>query len=204
MDLCRRAIDISASLKSGYYSAHAGFTHDLQPAHLGRPDLQAALSEESINKRDICLELLIESARDLADYGRSRGIVFLMENNVAAPIMGEMGPKLLLCLTGQDLVELVAEVNHDNFGLLIDVGHLKVTANALKFDRHGFIDLVGPHIKAWHLSDNDGLSDQHLPLSPDSWFLPRLKEFQVLGAALELTPTDVKNISSSIRIVENA
>ena len=57
-----------------------------------------------------------------------------------------------------------------SFFLLIDVAHLKVSANSLGFDRLKFLKSVYPWIRACHLSDNDGLSDSNESVKEDSWF----------------------------------
>ncbi len=202
LEHCRQAIDLSTQLGAGYYSAHAGFAFDLPPTHLGRPDLQAALPKKLFTDLSSCHEMLVQSARTLTDYGRPRGVRFLIENNVSAPAVGQTGKELLPGLRAEDLVQLVRDVDDDNFGLLIDAGHLNVTANALDFDRHRFLDLVGPYMSAWHLSHNDGLTDQHQPLTADDWFLPRLKEINVLGLTLEFSRASMDSIFGSLDIVE--
>ena len=204
LDHCRRAIDLSARLGAGFFSAHAGFTYDLPPSCLGRPVIQAELPMRLFNDPDRCREVMAQSARTLARYGAGQGVRFLIENNVSAAAVGRTGPRLFLGLTAQDLLQLVEEVAHPNFGLLVDVGHLNVSAQALDFNRHEFIDLVGPCISAWHLSRNDGLTDRHEPLRGDEWFLPRLKEVKALGLTLEFSQAGMESISASIDIVGKA
>ena len=49
----------------------------------------------------------------------------------------------------------------DNVGLLIDVAHLKVSSNVLKFDKINFLNKCDSWIKGYHLSDNDGTRDSN-------------------------------------------
>ena len=61
------------------------------------------------------------------------------------------------------------ENTNENVNLLIDVAHLKVSSNSLKFNQTMF-EICDPWIKAYHLSDNNGLSDTNEPFSEDAWF----------------------------------
>ncbi len=70
-----------------------------------------------------------------------------------------------------ELVNLVAEVNRPNLGVLLDLGHLNVTSGTLGFDRNTLIDEVAPHLLGFHLSDNDRLADRNWPVGADSWIV---------------------------------
>jgi hypothetical protein len=49
---CRAAIDLSSRLGGAVYAAHAGFTADVSPEILGKPERQAALAEDSLTTYD--------------------------------------------------------------------------------------------------------------------------------------------------------
>ena len=63
-----------------------------------------------------------------------------------------------------------------NVKLLIDVAHLKVSAKTLQFDAIKMLNECSEWTFAYHLSDNDGISDSNQPISLDSWFWPYLKQ----------------------------
>ena len=71
-------------------------------------------------------------------------------------------------------------------GLLLDTGHLTVSAHALQFSPIEFIDTMRYHIKAFQISENDGTADTHLPITSTSWFLAELKEFPEAPVTLEV------------------
>ena len=76
---CRRAIDLCSEFGARYYSVHAGWSFDPEPRHLGRElyHLEAMdLAESRAILKDAC--------KDLARYGRERGVGLLLENNVVA------------------------------------------------------------------------------------------------------------------------
>jgi sugar phosphate isomerase/epimerase len=63
----------------------------------------------------------------------------------------------------------------DSVGQLIDVAHLKVSANSLNFDPVSMLDICHDRIMAYHLSDNNGLEDSNQKFGDDAWFWPYLK-----------------------------
>jgi sugar phosphate isomerase/epimerase len=109
-----------------------------------------------------------------------------------------------LCATAEDFLRTFVDVGSQSLGLLVDVGHLKVTANALGFSRHEFLDTVGGHVVAFHLSDNDGMDDQNLPFGDDAWFLPRLNEFPKATMILEAYRLDHEQIRSCCETIKRA
>ena len=63
-----------------------------------------------------------------------------------------------------------------NVGVLLDVGHLKVSAESLGFSADAAVRTMASHIMALHLSDNDGAQDSNQPIREGSWFWPVLSE----------------------------
>lgn len=163
---CMNAIDIAADLGAPFFSVHSGFCVHAKPADLGK-DFTALpkFAKERGN------HIFIESLKNLVDYAVSKNIDLLIENNVVSSFNLVDGKnELLLGVTEDELLEIFEAVKRDNLGLLLDVAHLKISANALKFDPIDFIDGVAHKIKALHLSDNDGKRDTNDPISTNSWF----------------------------------
>ena len=91
----------------------------------------------------------------------------------------------LLMTDADEIVGFMADVGRPNVGFLIDMGHTKVSATALEYDPQAFLTRVAPHVRALHLSDNDGQEDQSLPFGREAWFFPRLKEFRSVPWVIE-------------------
>src|SRR3989344_4212078 len=49
----------------------------------------------------------------------------------------------------------------ENFGMLLDVGHLNVASKWYKFNRENFVAELDGWVRALHLHDNDGTADYH-------------------------------------------
>jgi sugar phosphate isomerase/epimerase len=191
--LCRAAIDLSATLGSPVYAAHGGYTADVSPDLLGRPERLASLHADDFADRDDAYATLVESAQALGAYGREQGVRFLVENHVLANRAGAVGRQLLLMVGPDDLTCLARDVD-DGLGVLVDVGHLKVSAATLGVDVHEALDALGPFTSALHLSDNDAVVDDHRPFGDDAWFLPRLRDFPDACLTVELMAVPVEGI----------
>ena len=87
-------------------------------------------------------------------------------------------------------------------GLLVDVAHLKVSAKTLNFDPNRYLRKLNKFIKAYHLSDNNGLSDQNRNVEKNSWFWKHIKK-DVDYCTLELKDLRVTNLKRQIRLVKN-
>lgn len=163
------ALRISAKLKSPFYSVHAGFISD--PIAFGTnsyvfPETASEHAQHTAFER-FCsaLEIILTEARKL-------DLRILVENNVCTE---ELKGKLLL-QTAEEFEELFACVPDSNLGILLDFGHLNVTARTFEFNHLSFISKLAARIGAFHVHDNNGLSDEHKPITADSWELEVLQQ----------------------------
>lgn len=84
--------------------------------------------------------------KEITDYIKGKNLVICIEN--------------LHRFTGEvdELLHIVNSVGGDNIGICLDTGHL----NLLSKDQEGFIRKAGKHLKALHIADNEGNTDQHM------------------------------------------
>ncbi len=197
---CRRALELSAKLGAPSYAAHAGFTADLPPQLLGDPVAQAGLPEDYFWPKAACLETLAESVSLLVEHGSRFGVEFLIENHVHAGKRPDS--PLLLCWEATEIIRL-AEMLDGKFRLLVDFGHLKVSAESGGFSAAEFMDRVGSWIRAFHLSDNSGATDEHRPFDGQAWFLPFLRRHAEVPCTLEFDRAGRGEILRAQQAVEN-
>lgn len=197
---CRRAVDLCHEFNAPFFSVHAGFAFAGKPENLGSDVTR--LPRISLEEAH---EIFVKSLRVLCSYAAQKQIRIAVENNVVHPFNLVGGKNRVgLCATAEDMLRTHADVGADNLAFLIDVGHLKVTANSLRFDRQTFLDKVGPYVAAFHLSDNDGTADQNLPFGDEAWFLPRLADFPQATVILEAYSLDISTIIQTSQVIGRA
>jgi sugar phosphate isomerase/epimerase len=162
----QKAIDLSARCGAAFYSVHSGFALDLNPEDLGKPEAQAQMAKVPYEH---AYRIFRESVRQLSAQAKARGVRLLIENNVLA--REQTGRESPLMMTEPlEIARFLRELNDTNVGLLLDVGHAKVTAAALGFEPGRYFEELAGWIGAIHLSDNDGERDNNQPFGEEAWF----------------------------------
>lgn len=190
LKLCKEAVDIARSLGSEFYSVHAGFTFDSSGKELG--------NKEQMKLKRIPIELakkqFIANLYELCAYASQYNIKIAIENNVLAQYAAQE-QDLYLGVTTNDLIEILAKVNHRNLYILLDLAHAKVSNTFLKFGLDDMIDRLEDHIIAVHISENNGHFDQNIKLDKNSILLPYLKKLHnkvIVLESYDLSPIVIK------------
>ena len=79
--------------------------------------------------------------------------------------------------TYEEIEELMCSLP-DHVGILLDLGHFNISSNILGFNRNKAIDNPTNYfsrIKEIHISENNGIKDEHLAVKENSWQLDVLK-----------------------------
>ncbi len=180
LDMVSNAIDFAVHIGAPFYSVHAGFITD--PEFFDGTSFVFP-SPRSPDQADCAVSRFTTAMKTVVDYAERRGIGILIENNVCSE---QLRGKLLL-QTAEEFLSLFSVLQSSHLGLLLDTGHLNVSAHTLGFDRASFIDKMVPYIKAMHIHDNNGIADTHQPIEPSSWVLEILRrpEFAALPLVIE-------------------
>lgn len=75
----------------------------------------------------------------------------------------------------EEFDRLLSAIGSSQLGILLDVGHLKLSAIANQFNPMDFIREFRPRIRACHVHENNGKKDSHLPLTLQSDLWPWLE-----------------------------
>src|SRR5581483_4224646 len=121
------------------------------------------------------LDRLVAALEVAIDRAEALGVELLIENSVFTEALRG---KLLLPKP-EDFLALFRRLGQRRLGLLVDTGHLNVTARTVGFDRLAFVDAVEPYVRAFHVHDNDGFADSHLPVGEGSWVLDVLARLEL-------------------------
>jgi len=161
----RQAIQLAARLDRKTYSFHAGFRIDPHVGELGQQ-----LRKQKLLSRQAALDLFGDRVAMLAEEAKLEGVSLLVENNVINRKNLEIFGEDPLLLTDPNEMSWFMENCPSDVGLLLDVAHLKVSANTRSFNMVEAHEQVKRWVKGYHLSDNDGSKDTNYPISEESWF----------------------------------
>jgi sugar phosphate isomerase/epimerase len=197
ISLAKNAIKLSAALQRPIYSFHAGFLLDPKVSELGK-----RIDAPHINDRNVCMELFLERIANLAEYASSNNVQLLIENNVISDSnIKRFGEDPLLMTTPKE-AKFIMENTPSNVNMLLDVAHLKVSANSLGFDRRDMFSACDDWIKAYHFSDNDGKSDSNKSIGAASWFWPHVKKNENYYT-LEIYNSGINELKEQVNITND-
>ena len=191
------SINLAALLGGKYYSFHAGFLLDPKLNELG-----SQIRKKSIYSRDISVDLFVKRVKKLALFASKKNITLLIENNVLSlKNFNEFGQNILLMVDYKESAEIMKKINLENVKMLIDVAHLKVSSNSLNFNPKVFLEHLDEWIAAYHLSENDGTSDDNEKFREDSWFWPFLKK-DLDYYSIEVYNTTINELKDQKKLAE--
>lgn len=190
------AVELSASLGSHVYSFHAGFLGTPTVSDLGRN--WGVLNKLGLDEG---IELFAGSVARVNNFARERGVRLLVENNVLTIGTATANGEDVLLMTSAESIRSILACLPADIGLLMDVAHFAVSAQTLGFDASSSLRDLAPLIGGYHLSDNDGLSDNNEPVREDSWFWNDLNA-EVPYATLEIHPDKVGSYADQVALTE--
>lgn len=167
----KKAITLTAKHGGKYYSFHAGYLLDPQPSELGKK-----IKKKILNDRRDGLTQFVKHVNELAIFAQQYKITLLIENNVISKANFESFNCNPLLMTESDETQSIFSQVEENVKLLIDVAHLKVSANTLNFNPVEYLEQFSDITAAYHISDNNGLEDSNEPFTEDSWFIGHIRK----------------------------
>lgn len=166
----KKSIDFCANSSINFFSFHTGFRID--------PDINFKFNPYNIPEYETSFNTFKESVAEIADYAETSGVKVAIENNALSEynlINGEN--KLLLMCELWEFERLINEIKSANLGILLDIGHLKLTSNLLKYDANEFINKLKDKIFAVHVHENNGRVDEHRCTKEGDWSFAILNRY---------------------------
>ncbi len=186
-------IEFCAEFNIPAFSVHSGFACSMTIHHFSKPISMLPACELAH-----AYELFAASLEKALARARDNGVALLVENNVLTADNLSDGKNLHLLLSnGREIVSFFERFGLESgLGLLLDLGHLKVSASSLELPFEEEVALVAPFVRQVHIHDNNGVVDQHLPLDDASglWNV-----FAYLGAASWILEQPGLNRESALR-----
>lgn len=193
---CINGLNLSNKIRAKFFSAHAGFCLDPDPHELG-----AALNVKKNFDKNKHFSLFVESIERILTVAKKNRIKFLIENNVLTNenYINKINP--LFAVSSSQILEIFSKIKDNNFGLLFDTGHFKVSAETLSFDIDKEFKKINHLVEAIHHSDNDGKSDTNSRLGDDYWFKKYLKKTKNLLHVIEVKNLEYSDINEQLNYI---
>ncbi len=193
----KKALDFCQDLGIQLFTVHAGFRAD--------PDSNFRFHQEHVASYKKAFTTFVESLEEINRYAQERGVRIAVENNVLSDynVVDGGNPFLLLC-EAEEFERLCERIPSTNVGILLDLGHLKVTSHWLNFERYHFINKVKDRVFAIHLHENNGQVDEHRELDETSWCFEIItrKCFRGLPVVVESWGLNVDQAVQQVSLVQ--
>lgn len=194
----KKSIDISNSIGAKDYSFHPGFVTDISPKEIG-----IITKTTNFNDRNVCIQRVLKNLFTLSRYAKKKGVRLLVENNVMKKSSYDFLGKDTTIMSRPEEINFIMERVPKNIKLLMDVAHLKVSSNVLGFNKVAAFKSVKKWIRAYHLSDNDGMHDSNDLFNEKSWFVNLLSKKNIRYASVEVYNSDINKLKNQIKIAKN-
>lgn len=202
INFIKSSINLAQEIGIDRYTVHAGYTKNFQP----NPEGGYFITDNSQGiSREQATRIMLQTLSDIQDYAAERKMKIGAEN--LFPI--DTAPESSLLCTPFDVFGFLDSVAEDeHIGLLLDLGHLFISANYFGFDKDDFIKTLDKKyhhkILGIHLSGNDGKSDQHGQLSPDCWQLETVQKFnlKMIPVTIESRGLEANEVLKQYQMVE--
>ena len=192
----KKSINISSKLNSKYFSFHGGFLFNPNIKDLGKK-----FAKVKLQNRKKSMKLFLNRVNLLAEEAKKNNVKILIENNVITKENYKRFNRDPLLLTHpKEIIDFFKKC-HKNVGLLLDVGHLKVSAKTYGFNLFKAHEMLKPYIEGYHLSDNDGLKDSNKEFTKNSWFFNGLKK-DVKYISIEVYSKNLKKLKSLQHLIK--
>ena len=162
----KKSILLTKQMKAKYFSFHAGFRIDPNAKSLGKK-----LEFYKLLERSVALRIFKKNLLKINSYAKKRKVKILVENNVITKKNLDLFKDNPLLLTNPKEIINFFKLLPKDIGLLLDVGHLKVSSKSENFDLKKAIKKLNKLIKGYHLSENNSIADQNKPLKKKYGFI---------------------------------
>ena len=199
IDHCIFNLELCYEEQTDFYAAHAGFCLDPNPNQLGKK-----ISSSSSSSKEKHFDIFLKSVNEIILHAKKLDIIFLIENNVLSNEnwIANKARNPFLCCSSDEIVKLFESIDSNNFGLLLDTAHLKVSSKSLSLNLDEEYVKIKKYIKAIHHSDNEGLEDTNSILSKKYWFLDYMTNHYDLPNVIEVKNLSIEQLKTQLDLLK--
>lgn len=162
IDFYKKTIDLLFKMNIKVLSIHAGFYIDVDPSEIGK-----SISFNSAYDKKKSIDRFIVAYNLINDLCKKNGITLYLENNVISfqNYKNFNYNNYFMMTDSKSILEIKKQLD---FKFLLDYAHLYVSSNTLGLDFLQEVKALSGIASWYHISDNNGIVDQHLPLESNS------------------------------------
>lgn len=166
--LVTNALELSCLISSPLYGLHPGYLSQATKVEEGK-----FVFTNKITSYANALDNAVMFISNFASQFKRRRVKLLVENLFPEPDNNHS-----LCCTFGEICEFMNQAPQE-VGLLLDLGHLNVSSKLRDFDRdlflYKYLEAFADRVFEVHLSENNGILDEHLAIKEKSWQLNAIK-----------------------------
>lgn len=202
IDHVKTAIDFCNQIGAKLYTFHPGFLTDPDGSNLSSINYDFQWNNDKLkgNKYKSAYERMIRSLGIIIKYAKNQNVRIAIETE------GSFQRKdHLIMQHPEEYHKFMKEFDPDDIGINLNIGHLFLASKAFDFIIGDFINTVQKYIVAMELSHNNGIVDQHLPLTRSGWYWPLIfdKRFRESLKILEYRNTPIHSIVENINLFKS-
>jgi len=191
LSLAKFAIDISSEIGSPFYGVHSGFRLNLQPKDLGQVKQIYPLMTKNQS-----VDIFRRSLTELGKYASKRNVSLLVENNVLSKLNHDLFRENPFLMVDPVEIREIIESLDCEISLLLDLAHLKVSSETLKFPLEEAVKFLNPIVQGYQVSENDGIEDRGFAFDESAWFLNLIEKSKNF-VTIELSEQSFTNYHST-------
>lgn len=191
-------IELLKKIGCNVLSVHAGFLIEINKDEIGRK-----LSKAIIYDKNEAYSRFCYAYENLSKKCRKQDISLYLENNVLSrENYQEFEYQNYFMMT--DYNSIMYMKKQIDFELLLDLGHLHVSAGTLGLDYKQECSKLKEYVKWIHISENNGFCDEHKPLIENSRILSEFNKLYHADVDVTLEAVgNMENIAKSIALIES-
>ena len=197
IDHAKHSLAFAARVGAELYTVHPGFLAEAREAPTAARQYDFAFSDDKID-RQTGFGLMLDSLTEMIKEAERLGVKLAVESEGS------------LTKPGVLLLERPEEFDHlfrqfpDGLSINLNLAHTRFAAKQHGFQLADFIDRFRDRIAAVELSDNDGVRDEHRPLTSSSYVFRWLDRLPDVPLILEFRDSAADDIARSAELLRNA
>jgi len=173
-DMVNLALELTESSGSKIYGVHAGYLSKAVAKEDGMFEF-----DEEMYSYSKALDRAVKFINEIAENFKKKNKILIIEN-----LFPSVARESSLFCNIKQIEDLMSQVPKE-VGLLLDLGHLNISSNLMKFNREDFLDKYlekyGNKLHEVHISENNGVKDEHLALIKNSWQLNAINKINKIS-----------------------